>query len=65
MATKPGAREGLPPPPQQQQQQQHQAAWAGKRVMEEADNAKDRCVDKWFNPHWIGDPLDESDMWRV
>ncbi|KAI5855682.1 hypothetical protein BZA05DRAFT_389340 [Tricharina praecox] len=39
--------------------------WAGKRAQEEADHAKERCVDKVFAIRWLGDPFDESDMWKV
>jgi hypothetical protein len=36
-------------PAVQQQQQQQQPSWAGKRAVEEAEHAKERCVDRGFS----------------
>ncbi|KAA8909210.1 hypothetical protein FN846DRAFT_905811 [Sphaerosporella brunnea] len=40
-------------------------SWAGKRAVEEAENAREKCSDRGFSLRWVGDPLDESDMWKV
>ena len=66
-----------------QSQGQAGPSWAGKRAVEEAEHARERCVDRMFTLRrckwsyriwgdgglmvtgWVGDPMDESDMWKV
>ncbi|RPA99327.1 hypothetical protein L873DRAFT_1828060 [Choiromyces venosus 120613-1] len=39
-------------------------SWASKRAQEEAESAREKIVDAKFTTRWLGDDLDEGDMWK-
>ncbi|KAI5788129.1 hypothetical protein FPQ18DRAFT_344043 [Pyronema domesticum] len=41
------------------------ASWENRRAIEEADHASERLLHRSWNMKWLGDPLDESEMWKA
>ncbi|KAI5819718.1 hypothetical protein BZA77DRAFT_350219 [Pyronema omphalodes] len=41
------------------------ASWENRRALDEAEHASERLVHRGWHMKWLGDPLDESDMWKA